>query len=93
MRLVADIEGANTRLALAAHGVIVPRTVRSSPNDDWPHFYDMLAAYLPEQSPARLTDLVIAVAGPVEGGLAQPTNRNWTICAADLVRSTGYTKP
>lgn len=89
MRMVADIGGTNTRLALSEHGVIVPGTFRSSLNDDWPQFYDLLAAYLADHSPTRLTDIVVAVAGPVDGDRARLTNRDWTICAADLVRSTG----
>jgi glucokinase len=88
MRLVADIGGTNARLALAEKGLILPDTVRSFANGDWPHFYDILAAYLKDHSSERLNDIVLAVAGPVHGDRAVLTNRNWTICTADLVRST-----
>ena len=51
MRLVADIGGTNARLALCKDSKIVPQTVRNFSNDDWPHLYDIVTAYLKEHAP------------------------------------------
>lgn len=84
MRLVADIGGTNARLALAAEGQIVPGTVHSYANADWPDLYAVIAAYLSGQPAARPSQMVVAVAGPVQGGRAMLTNRNWSIVAQKL---------
>ena len=88
MRLVADIGGTNTRLAMTENGTIVPQTLRSFENDDWPHFYEMLATYLTNQSSPFPVDMVIAVAGPVKEGSVTLTNRNWRINVDELVQLT-----
>ncbi|MCF2906495.1 glucokinase [Octadecabacter sp. CECT 8868] len=89
MRLVADIGGTNARIGLCEDGKIVPETIQSYANDQWPSFYEMLASYLKGQSPAELTEMVIAVAGPVRDARAELTNRNWVIETAGLEKSFG----
>ena len=86
MRFIADIGGTNARLAMSENGVIRPQSVRNYANDDWPHFNDMLTAYLADQSIIALTDMVIALAGPVTGERAELTNRNWMLDTSDLKR-------
>ncbi|MDA9207313.1 glucokinase [Octadecabacter sp.] len=83
MRLVADIGGTNTRLALCQDRKIVPHTLRSFANDDWGHLYEIIKAFLGVNS-TDLDDMVLAVAGPVVGERATLTNRNWTIDRAEL---------
>ena len=70
MRLVSDIGGTNARLALYKAGAIVPQTVRNFSNDDRPHLYDIITAYLNEHAPVQLDDMVVAVVGPVHGNQA-----------------------
>ena len=89
MRLVADIGGTNARLALCKDSKIVPQTVRNFSNDDWPHLYDIVAAYLKEHAPMPLDDMVIAVAGPVHGDQALLTNRKWRILKTELLQRFG----
>ncbi|MBT3465957.1 MAG: glucokinase [Ascidiaceihabitans sp.] len=89
MRLVADIGGTNARLALCKDSKIVPQTVRNFSNDDWPHLYDIVAAYLKEHAPMPLDDMVIAVAGPVQGDQALLTNRKWRILKTELLQRFG----
>jgi len=89
MRLVADIGGTNARLALCKDSKIVPKTVRNFSNDDWPHLYDIVAAYLKEHAPMPLDDMVIAVAGPVHGDQALLTNRKWRIQKTELLQRFG----
>ncbi len=88
MRLVADIGGTNARLALCEDGKIVPHTVQSFANEDWPHLYNVVAAFL-EPHAVRLEDIVLAVAGPVQSAHATLTNRNWTIERAGLIERFG----
>ncbi len=83
MRLVADIGGTNSRLALCQDGKVVPRTVRSFANDDWDHLYGIINAYLNDE-PIDLDDIVLAVAGPITDTQATLTNRNWTIKRTEL---------
>ena len=84
MRLVGDIGGTNTRLALCDNGVIDLQTVRNFTNDQWPNLNNVISAFLTEHS-VSLTDMAIAVAGPVHGGRARLTNRNWLIEKAGLI--------
>lgn len=85
MRLVADIGGTNARLALSKDGVVIPGSVRSYANDEWPKFDDMLKAYLSESRCEDIAEIVVAVAGPVQDDRALLTNRNWTILTKDLL--------
>lgn len=84
MRLVADIGGTNARLALSEDGVIEPHSVRNFANDDWPDFYDLLENYLADHGSSTLTEMVIALAGPIKGDRAELTNRNWVLDVANL---------
>ena len=84
MRLVGDVGGTNTRLALSKAGQILPNTTKSYSNVDWDSFYDVLATYLAASTYARPIEMVIAVAGPVQGGSAVLTNRNWNINSSQL---------
>lgn len=89
MCLVADIGGTNARLALCKDGAIVPQSVRNFSNDDWPHLYDIVTAYLKEHAPVPPDEMVIAVAGPVQGDQAVLTNRSWTILRTELIQRFG----
>ena len=77
MRLVADIGGTNSRLALAAGGTVLSDTLRSYANDSYTSFEDVVNAYLRDVTTDGLAELVIAVAGPVNGIAARLTNRDW----------------
>ena len=79
MRLVADIGGTNARVALCEDGVIDEASVERYANADWGALDDLLCAYRGARQDAAVTEMVIAVAGPVRGGQAKLTNRNWTI--------------
>ncbi len=89
MRLVADIGGTNARLALADQGAIVPHSVQSFANQDWQHLYPIIQSYL-EHHQAQPDDIVLAVAGPVAGGTARLTNRDWTITCPELIAQFGF---
>lgn len=89
MRLVADIGGTNSRLALAEQGRIRPGSARSYRNDGFPCFEAILDAYLEETAGPGPDGIVLAVAGPADGNAARLTNRDWQICAAALAARTG----
>lgn len=82
LRLVADVGGTNTRLALARSGIVQAGTIRPYNNADWPDLDAALANYL--GAGERPDELVVAVAGPVHGAHARLTNRDWLFDAARL---------
>ena len=84
MRLVADIGGTNARLALSENGVVDNATVQRFTNADWPSLDAVLAAFCDAHLGTPLDEMVIAVAGPVSGGRATLTNRNWSIDTGSL---------
>lgn len=84
MRLVADIVGTNTRLAL--HNPELDELVgaRRYKNEDFDAFEDVVLDYLP-QSSGRPREIVVAMAGPVKGNAGRLTNVDWTI-SGDALR-------
>lgn len=86
MRLVADVGGTNARLALSEAGVLLPNTQASYVNADWQSLYEVIEAYFSRPMIPRLTEMVIAVAGPVNSECAHLTNRDWTIETPRLAR-------
>ena len=84
VRLVADIGGTNTRLALAEVGAVLDGTQQRFSNDDFDSFDAVVAHYLADVAPRSLTELVAALAGPVGHGSARLTNRDWTLEVAAL---------
>lgn len=87
MRLVADIGGTNTRVALADAGHVQADTVRSYVNAEWDNFTDVARDFL--NAYATPQDMVIAVAGPVAGKVVRTTNHSWTLNSDDLVDAFG----
>jgi glucokinase len=83
LRLVADVGGTNTRMALSRDGKILAGTVRNYVNDAWDNFFLMVTAFLDDQN-SQPDEMVIAVAGPVRNGQARLTNRSWLIEASRI---------
>ena len=80
--LVADVGGTNTRVALASAGQLVHLTRFA--NDAYGSFAEVLTAYARGRTLPGLRGVCVAVAGPVAGGRAELTNRNWHFDAAEL---------
>ncbi|CUH68369.1 Glucokinase [Thalassovita gelatinovora] len=89
MRLVADIGGTNSRLALARQGRVQPGTARSYRNDDFSGFDAVTDRFLADIGKPRITEVVVAVAGPVIGTCARLTNRDWSFDAALITDRLG----
>lgn len=90
--LVGDIGGTNTRLALADNTGVHTSTFMRARNDDFASFDAVLARYLATHEIGRLQACCIAIAGPVQAGSGQLTNRNWTLQADQLAQQTGATR-
>lgn len=86
--LLGDVGGTNARLAIARAGVIDEQTVTRFRGDDFTSFDDVVLRFLQEQDQPRITSVCIAVAGPVSGGRARMTNRDWDITEPGLARLT-----
>ncbi len=90
MRLVADIGGTHTRLALAQPGgepseLVAVEVFASS---DASSFEPLLDRYLRRHG-TGLTEAVIGVPGPVSGGLVRTTNLPWVVDRRRLVQRLG----
>ena len=88
MRLVADIGGTNSRLALAPTGSVELTSTRSYVNADYKCFDNVISDYL-SNSNATVKQLVIAMAGPVGNNVGRLTNLDWEINGNKLAQSFG----
>lgn len=88
-KLLADVGGTNARLALARDGGVDRDSIIRYRDRDHASFDQVLQAYLQAQGQPRLDAVCIAVAGPVTGGQAWMTNRDWQISESGLARATG----
>lgn len=86
--LLGDVGGTNARLAIARNGVIDNDTVTRFRGDDFQSFDDVVRQFLQEQDNPRITSVCVAVAGPVSGGTASLTNRDWHFSEDRLARLT-----
>lgn len=76
--LLADVGGTNARLALAQNGAINTSSIIRYRGENYESFDKVVEAYLRTQGSLKLTAVCVAVAGPVSGGKAELTNRNWS---------------
>ncbi|MDO5603754.1 MAG: glucokinase [Paracoccus sp. (in: a-proteobacteria)] len=86
--LLADVGGTNARLALARDGVIAAGTVSRYLGEDYAQFDAVVRHYLSAQGSPQIEAVCVAVAGPVTGGEARLTNRDWSFSEAGLARLT-----
>lgn len=89
--LLADIGGTNTRVALARDGHVVRESVRRFVNEDAADLPAILQTYLKEMAVDGCSGACLAVAGPVQDGVAEMTNLSWVITPDDVQRATGAT--
>lgn len=92
LSLVADVGGTNTRVALAEGRQVRADTVRRYPNRS---FHDagrrldaVIAQYIADMDGVDCAAAAVAVAGPVQDGVARLTNIDWEIDAGTLARVT-----
>lgn len=88
-RLVADVGGTNTRFGLVEAGRLIEASLSSIRNDDVPSFAEAALDYKAMQGDVALSDVVIAIAGPVSEGRGALTNRDWPFDAGALSATLG----
>ncbi|TGN67220.1 glucokinase [Paracoccus liaowanqingii] len=86
--LLGDVGGTNARLAIARNGTIDAGTVTRFRGDDFASFDDVVRQFMAEQHQPHVSSMCIAVAGPVSGGRARLTNRDWSFDEDNLARLT-----
>ncbi|MCB2116844.1 MAG: glucokinase [Rhodobacteraceae bacterium] len=89
LSLVADVGGTNTRVALARGGAVDAGSIRRFPNAEHAGLASVLTAYLGAAATGPVEGACVAVAGPVDGGVARLTNLDWTIDPASVAAATG----
>ena len=87
--LLADIGGTNTRVALARAGKVDRASIRRFANAGQPGLGPILRAYLTDAGVHDCAGASVAVAGPVQNGMAEMTNLDWTITPDDVRAATG----
>jgi len=87
--LLVDLGGTHCRVGLGDNTGLLPETVASLRNADFPDLPGLLQSYLTAQRPGPLRALCAGVAGPVRGDTAQLTNHAWHIEAGTLAQATG----
>ncbi|MBM2576486.1 glucokinase [Jannaschia sp. Os4] len=86
--LVADVGGTNTRCALARGAEVQAESIRRYRNDDFAGLPTVLKTYRDAMG-ATPDGACVAVAGPVADGVAELTNRDWSIDTVRLLAATG----
>ena len=90
-KLLGDIGATNARFALLAEGVLGP--VEWLEVARYASFTDAVGTFLNQhRQRLRITDALLAVAGPVEDGRCALTNCSWTIDADELRATFGLAK-
>jgi len=89
MRLIADIGGTNSRLALSESGQVIDGSTRQYVNADWDSLYALIADFLSHHARPQISEAVVAVAGPVHADHAELTNFHWSVEAAQLAALIG----
>ena len=90
--LLADVGGTNARMALARNGAIDTATITRFRGDDHPSFDEVVRIYLDQQGHPAIEAVCVDVAGPVSGGAARLTNRDWDFTEARLCQLTGASR-
>lgn len=87
--LLSDVGGTNARLALARDGALDSASITRFKGDDYASFDDVVRDFLAAQGAPRVSAVCVAVAGPVSGGKARLTNRDWGFSEQGLRDLTG----
>ena len=90
--LLADVGGTNARMALARNGAIDTATITRFRGDDHASFDEVVRIYLEQQGSPVIEGVCVDVAGPVSGGIARLTNRDWDFTEERLRQLTGASR-
>lgn len=91
-RLVADIGGTNSRLALYDPKTDELRSLRTYINREYAQFEDIVLDWLSALPEPRPTDCCLAVAAPPFGDRVTMLNIDWSFSLQDLAQRFGFTR-
>jgi len=91
-RLVADVGGTNSRLALFDPLANELRALRTYVNRDHGQFEDIIAAWLDALNEPPPTDCCLAVAAPPFGDRVTMLNIDWSFSHRELVERFGFSR-
>jgi glucokinase len=91
-RLVADVGGTNSRLALFDPKANELRAVRTYVNRDYPQFEAIMAAWLDALTEPPPTDCCLAVATPPFDDRVTMTNIDWSFSLRELAERFGFSR-
>jgi len=89
-RLVADVGGTNTRIALFEPGKSGFSALHTYTNRKYARLEDVFDAWLSSLEVARPVTCCIAVAAPTSGDRVAMVNMDWAFSRRELVRSFGF---
>lgn len=89
-RLVADIGGTNTRIALYETAGNRLRAIKRYRNRDFKSVETVLARWLDEHPDARPREACIAAAAPPDGDFVSMSNCNWSFRGSELAARLGW---
>jgi glucokinase len=91
-RLVADIGGTNSRLALFDPDTNELQSLRTYVNRDYSQLEDILTAWLNSLSESHPTDCCLAVAAPPFGDRVTMLNIDWSFSLQDLAKRFNFSR-
>ena len=90
MILAGDIGGTKTNIALFdERGAGAPQAFKSFPSGSYDSLDAIVAEYVAEQKPDRITRACFGIAGPVVGNRVETPNLAWVIEGGRLARALG----
>lgn len=89
-RLVADVGGTNTRLALFNPDTNELESVAYYTNGDFKQFEDVIARWLAKLTTGQPVEACLAVAAPPSGDLIEMINMDWSFSLSGLAARFGF---
>jgi len=89
-RMVADVGGTNTRIALFDPAAGELRALKVFKNRDYSLFEDVVSAWLGNLDEPAPRQCCIAVAAPPSRDLVKMSNMNWSFSCSELARRHGF---
>ncbi len=91
-RMVADVGGTNSRIALYDPAANQFRSLGTYVNRDFSRFGDVIARWLDELGDGRPAEGCIAVAAPPDGDRVEMVNMSWAFSGAELAEEHGFSR-
>ena len=92
MRLIADVGGTNTKIALYDSGSNEFRALATFTNRDYEDFEDVIAKWLADLKEAAPVQACIAIAAMPSGDTISMTNMDWSFSSKAIAAQFGFTR-